>query len=73
MKSILLNDKAGLFGPVCTKGDIALILLNLLFYELKRLLDDYYKCENAEIRELIHSDIKLLTDAFLLSSENNGR
>ncbi|WP_166786671.1 hypothetical protein [Jeotgalibacillus salarius] len=35
----------------------------LIYYELKRLVDDYYKCTNTKIKDLILSDIQLLTDS----------
>ena len=43
--------------------------MNLLSYELTKLVDDYYKCENNKIKEQIRGDIKFLTDAYLLSEE----
>lgn len=39
----------------------------LICTELKRLTDDFYSCENPEIKELIYSDIKLLSEALFLS------
>ena len=43
--------------------------MNLVCYELTRLVDDYYKCENKIIEEQIRGDIKFLTDAYLLDEE----
>lgn len=37
--------------------------MNLISYELTKLVDDYYRCENNHIREQILSDIHLLTEA----------
>ena len=40
---------------------------NLLIYkELNQLVDDYYKCSDLQIKELILTDLQLLTDALLL-------
>ena len=38
----------------------------LIYKELNRLVDDYYKCPELHIKELILTDLKLLTDALLL-------
>ncbi|QGQ46322.1 hypothetical protein [Metabacillus sediminilitoris] len=38
----------------------------LLYRELKRLTDDYSKCNNPSIQKLLQSDIELLTKALLL-------
>ena len=47
---------------------------NLLIYkELNQLVDDYYKCSDLQIKELILTDLQLLTDALLLiTSEPNS-
>jgi hypothetical protein len=37
----------------------------LLSAELGRLIDDYYKCKDLHLRELIQSDIQLLSEALL--------
>lgn len=42
-------------------GDIVIILSN----ELGRLIDDYYKCDDLNLRELIQSDIQLLSEALV--------
>ena len=42
-------------------GDIVIILSN----ELGRLIDDYYKCNDLNLRELIQSDIQLLSEALV--------
>lgn len=44
-----------------------MIPIELICHELKRLMDDYYKCEDAELKVEIHSDIKLLSNALFLS------
>lgn len=44
-----------------------MIPIELICHELKRLVDDYYKCDNPTIREIIHADIKLLSYALFLS------
>lgn len=36
-------------------------------HELKRLTDDYYKCDSPEIKELINNHMKLLSEALFLS------
>ena len=41
--------------------------IELICHELKRLTNDYYKCENPDIKELIHRDLKLLSEALFLS------
>lgn len=41
------------------QGDIA---MNLIYKELLNLVNDYYKCECIEIKELILSDIQFLTE-----------
>ncbi|MFJ7826145.1 hypothetical protein [Psychrobacillus sp. NPDC096623] len=43
--------------------------ISLLYKELNRLVDDYYKCPELQIKELILSNLKLLTDALLLMSQ----
>ena len=44
-----------------------MIPIELICRELKRLTDDYYKCDNSEIRKLIHNDMKLLSYALFVS------
>lgn len=44
-----------------------MISIELICHELKRLMDDYYKCEDAKLKVEIHSDIKLLSNALFLS------
>ena len=44
-----------------------MIPIELICHELKRLTDDYYKCEDAELKVEIHRDIKLLSSALFLS------
>ena len=38
----------------------------LIYKELNQLVDDYYKCPEPHIKELILMDLQLLTDALLL-------
>ncbi|SFQ13733.1 hypothetical protein SAMN05421670_1064 [Psychrobacillus psychrotolerans] len=38
----------------------------LIYNELNNLIDDYYKCPFAHIKEQILIDINLLTDALLI-------
>ena len=38
----------------------------LIYKELNNLIDDYYKCPFAHIKEQILIDINLLTDALLV-------
>ncbi len=40
--------------------------MNLISYELTKLVDDYYKCDNLYIREQILDDIHFLTEAVTL-------
>ena len=44
--------------------------MNLIYHELTRLVDDYYKCENSQIKELILNDINFLSEVIL--KENDG-
>lgn len=44
-----------------------MIPIELICHELKRLMDDYYKCNDAKLKEQIHCDIKLLSKALFLS------
>ncbi|MFJ7828521.1 hypothetical protein [Psychrobacillus sp. NPDC096623] len=39
--------------------------MNIIYKELIKLMDDYYKCDSMMTKELILSDIKLLTEALL--------
>ena len=38
----------------------------LIYKELNQLVDDYYRCPELHIKELILIDLQLLTDALLL-------
>lgn len=40
--------------------------MELVIYEIERLVVDYYKCPNLLIKEQILLDIELLKDALLL-------
>ncbi|MEK4670341.1 MULTISPECIES: hypothetical protein [unclassified Niallia] len=44
-----------------------MIQIELICHELKRLMDDYYKCEDPAIKQQIHHDIKLLSEGLFLS------
>jgi hypothetical protein len=41
----------------------------MISHELKRLVDDYYRCENPDIQKEIHDHIKLLSDALFLCDQ----
>ncbi|GGA31298.1 hypothetical protein [Psychrobacillus lasiicapitis] len=41
----------------------------LMYKELNQLVDDYYKCPDLHIKELILNDLIFLTDALLSSHE----
>lgn len=43
--------------------------MNLIFHELTRLIDDYYKCEDSIIKKQIFDDIQFLTEAYLQIKE----
>lgn len=43
--------------------------MNLIFYELTRLIDDYFKCDNSIIKKQILNDIQFLTEAYLQIEE----
>jgi hypothetical protein len=44
-----------------------MIPIELICRELQRLTDDYYKCENTEMKNLIHDDIKILSYTLFVS------
>jgi hypothetical protein len=44
-----------------------MIPIELICRELKRLTDDYYKCDNPEIKKIIQNDMKLLSYALFVS------
>ncbi|MEK3955393.1 hypothetical protein [Psychrobacillus sp. FSL K6-1464] len=46
----------------------------LIYKELNQLVDEYYKCPDMQIKELILTDLKLLTEVLLLlaASESNS-
>jgi hypothetical protein len=44
-----------------------MLRIELICHELKRLMDDYYKCESLELKEQILFDIKLLSKVLYLS------
>lgn len=37
--------------------------MSLIYMELVKLVDDYYKCDNETVRSQILGDIQLLTEA----------
>ena len=41
----------------------------LISIELTRLVDDYFKCDNFDVKKLILSDIKLLTEALVINDD----
>ncbi|WP_277347061.1 MULTISPECIES: hypothetical protein [unclassified Psychrobacillus] len=41
--------------------------MNLIYIELVRLVDDYYRCENDAFKQEILYDIQLLTKAVCLT------
>ncbi|MDF2065550.1 MULTISPECIES: hypothetical protein [Bacillaceae] len=43
--------------------------MELIVHEIYRLVDDYYKCDNFQIKEQIISDIIFLSEAYLLYVE----
>lgn len=45
------------------------LAINLIYHELTRLVDDYYKCDNYQIKELILNDINFLSEAILKEDE----
>lgn len=45
--------------------------IELVCLEMKRLTNDYYKCDNPEMRDLIYDDIKLLSKALFLSDQSD--
>ena len=49
-----------------------MIQIELICHELKRLMDDYYNCEEPAIKEQIHHDIKLLSEGLFLSDLPDG-
>ena len=40
--------------------------MNLIYHELNRLIDDYFNCNDLLIKEMILSDIHLLSEAILI-------
>ena len=44
-----------------------MLRIELICNEIKRLMADYYKCEDAQLKKQIHSDIKLLSNVLYLS------
>ncbi len=44
-----------------------MIPIELIVQELKRLVNDYYNCDDPILKESIHSDIELLSEALYLS------
>jgi len=46
-----------------------LIPVDLICHELRRLTDDYYRCNDLMIKEQIYNDIQLLSEALFLSDQ----
>ena len=46
-----------------------MFVISLIYKELIKLIDDYYKCECLEIKEHIKCDIQLLTEAVYIYDE----
>lgn len=47
--------------------------INLMYIELNRLVEDYYKCSIWLVKEYILNDIKLLSEALIqIDPRNNG-
>ena len=44
--------------------------MKLIIKEIYRLIDDYYNCDNLQIKELIIGDITFLTEAYVAYIEN---
>ncbi|MEK4441460.1 MULTISPECIES: hypothetical protein [Niallia] len=44
-----------------------MLRIELICNEIKRLMANYYKCEDAQLKKQIHSDIKLLSNVLYLS------
>jgi len=59
---VILFDERTLFKE--------LIPMKLIIKEIYRLIDDYYNCDNLQIKELIIGDITFLTEAYLACIED---
>ena len=59
---IIVKDEKALFKE--------LIPMKLIIKEIYRLIDDYYKCDDSQIKEQLIGDITFLTEAYLLYVEN---
>ena len=46
-----------------------MFVINLIYKELIKLIDDFYNCEFLEIKEQIKCDIQLLTEAVVIFDE----
>jgi hypothetical protein len=42
-----------------------------LSYELGRLIDDYYRCEDLIVKKQIQRDIQLLSEAIVICDESS--
>jgi hypothetical protein len=49
------------------RKDSNMLPIELICHELKRLADDYYKCDNPVIKEQIYIDMELLSEALFFS------
>lgn len=47
--------------------------MNLIYQELNRLVDDYYKCDVFDIKVQILCDINLLTEALIISEDEQEK
>lgn len=51
-----------------SKEEVKIIMqIELICHELKRLTDDFYKCDNPNIKRMIQSDIELLSKVLFIS------
>ena len=45
--------------------------MKLIVIEVKKLINDYYRCNNHQLKKEILIDINLLNDALRISGKNN--
>lgn len=62
---IIVIDEKALFKE--------LIPMKLIIKEIYRLIDDYYKCDDSQIKEQLIGDITFLTEAYLAYIESKER
>ena len=46
--------------------------MKLIVIEVKKLINDYYRCNNHQLKKEILIDINLLNDALRISGKNNS-